>query len=85
MNATPHHTTPSPQTCKGRVLYLLGYFFSAYCGYKMFMATVNFVFSRDPNQDPVTKFLTLAVRSLSLRDSRLYLFWIEWMDGWMDG
>ena len=27
----------------------------------MFMATINFIFSRDPNQDPVTKFLSIAV------------------------
>ena len=49
------------QTCKGKILYILGYFLSAYCGYKMFMATINFVFSRDPNQDPVTRILSLAV------------------------
>ena len=52
------------QTLRGRVMYLLGYFFSAYCAYKMFMSTINFVFSRDPNQDPVTRVLTLAVRSV---------------------
>lgn len=49
------------QTCRGRLMYILGYFFSAYCGYKMLMATINFVFSRDPNQDPVTRSLDLAV------------------------
>ena len=46
-------------------MYVLGYFFSIYCGYKMFMATINFIFSRDPNQDPVTKFLSIAVDTLS--------------------
>ena len=52
----------NPQTCRGRIMYVLGYFFSGYCAYKMFMATINFIFSRDPNRDPVTTALMLAVR-----------------------
>eukprot|EP00808_Paulinella_micropora_P024282 g51975.t1 len=43
------------RTCKGRFLNFCGYFMSVYCIYKMFMATINVVFNRPRNIDPVTK------------------------------
>mmetsp|Transcript_6323 Transcript_6323/g.7248 ORF Transcript_6323/g.7248 Transcript_6323/m.7248 type:complete len:494 (-) Transcript_6323:127-1608(-) len=43
------------RTFYGRIYYLLGYFFSAYCIFKMGVCTYNIVFSRDPKNDPVTK------------------------------
>ena len=45
----------SSATCQGRLFNLLGYFFSAYCVYKMTMASVNIVFQRVNQMDPVSR------------------------------
>ena len=44
-------------TLRGRVLNVLGHFLSLCCVYKVLMATVNLVFSRDPKKDPATAML----------------------------
>ena len=48
-------------TLIGRVRNSLGYVFSAYCVYKVFMSTINILFSRDPKRDPVTLGLQIAL------------------------
>lgn len=42
-------------TMSGRIYFLLGYVFSAYCIVKMAVCTFNIIFSRDPKNDPVTR------------------------------
>jgi golgi pH regulator len=45
----------SKHTVQGRTMTALGYGLSVYAVYKMCMAFVNLVFSRDPTKDPVTQ------------------------------
>ena len=45
----------SAATCQGRIFNLLGYFFSGYCIYKMTMASINIVFQRVNQMDPVSR------------------------------
>lgn len=43
------------KTLKGRWFNFLGYFFSIYCIYKIFMCTINIVFNRVGKKDPITR------------------------------
>jgi len=43
------------KTLKGRWYNFLGYFFSIYCIYKIFMCTINIVFDRVGKKDPITR------------------------------
>jgi len=45
----------SSATCRGRLFNLLGYFFSAYCVYKMTMASINIIFQRVNQMDPISR------------------------------
>lgn len=49
------------KTCKGRLFNLAGYFFSAYCVYKMVIASVNIVFRRVGTIDPISRILQFLV------------------------
>ncbi|KAF4319931.1 hypothetical protein BBO99_00005845 [Phytophthora kernoviae] len=42
------------RTLRGRVFNFFGYVLSAFCVYKMFMSTVNVVFRRNRDKDPIT-------------------------------
>ncbi|EQC39417.1 hypothetical protein SDRG_03620 [Saprolegnia diclina VS20] len=42
------------RTLKGRFFNLIGYLFCGFCLYKMVMSTVNVVFNRDRDKDPIT-------------------------------
>ncbi|OQR93016.1 hypothetical protein ACHHYP_03000 [Achlya hypogyna] len=42
------------RTLKGRVFNWIGYVFCGFCVYKMVMSTVNVVFNRDRDKDPIT-------------------------------
>lgn len=42
------------KTLLGRFYNLAGYGFAVYCIYKIVMATINIIFSRDPTKDPIT-------------------------------
>lgn len=48
-------------TVVGRVVNLSGYAFSAYCLYKMLMASINIIFNRVAQVDPVTRVLSIAL------------------------
>uniref|UniRef100_A0A0B7BT34 Abscisic acid G-protein coupled receptor-like domain-containing protein n=1 Tax=Arion vulgaris TaxID=1028688 RepID=A0A0B7BT34_9EUPU len=50
------------KTFKGRYFNFLGYFFSIYCVYKIFMATINIIFDRVGKVDPVTRGIEIAVK-----------------------
>jgi hypothetical protein len=48
-------------TCQGRLFNLLGYFFSVYCVYKMLMASINIVFQRVNQMDPVSRTIQICL------------------------
>jgi hypothetical protein len=52
------------KTLKGRYFNFLGYFFSVYCVYKIFMCTVNILLNRVGKVDPVTRGTDIAVKWL---------------------
>jgi len=54
------------KTLQGRLYNYLGYFFSGYCVYKVFMATVNIILNRTLTMDPVTRWLGLALKYLHI-------------------
>jgi len=49
------------KTCQGRWFNFLGYFFSVYCVWKIFISTVNIVFDRVGKMDPITKTFDILV------------------------
>ncbi|XP_064595611.1 Golgi pH regulator-like [Liolophura sinensis] len=55
------------KTFKGRYFNFLGYFFSMYCVYKTFMATVNIIFDRVGKKDPITRGTEIAVNYLGIQ------------------
>ncbi|XP_076751834.1 golgi pH regulator isoform X1 [Xylocopa sonorina] len=48
-------------TWKGKYFNVLGYFFSVYCTWKIFISTINIVFDRVGKKDPVTRAIEIAV------------------------
>ena len=52
------------KTLKGRYFNILGYFFSLYCMWKIFMCTINIVFNRVGKKDPVTRGIEILVHYL---------------------
>jgi len=55
------------KTLEGRFYNWMGYFFSGYCIYKVFMSTINIIFDRTATMDPVTRGLDLALRYLHIQ------------------
>lgn len=49
------------KTFQGKYFNFMGYFFSLYCMWKIFISTVNIVFDRVGKVDPVTKGIHIAV------------------------
>ena len=45
----------SAQTCQGKFFNAMGYFFSVYCIYKMTMASINIIFQRVSQMDPISR------------------------------
>ncbi|KAI0227171.1 Golgi pH regulator [Lamellibrachia satsuma] len=71
------------KTLKGRYFNILGYFFSVYCIWKIFMATINIVFDRVGKVDPVTRGIEIAVNYLGIQfDVR---FWSQHISFWLIG
>ncbi|CAD5125669.1 DgyrCDS13871 [Dimorphilus gyrociliatus] len=54
-------------TFKGRYFNILGHFFSIYCCWKIFMATINIVFDRVGKVDPVTRGIEIAVNYFAIQ------------------
>ncbi|CAG8488204.1 10169_t:CDS:10 [Ambispora leptoticha] len=56
------------KTWKGQYFNYLGYIFSVYCIYKIVMASINIILSRNtgPASDPITYGLTLAIKYINL-------------------
>ncbi|KAL1124669.1 hypothetical protein AAG570_001293 [Ranatra chinensis] len=52
------------KTWQGKYFNCLGYFFSGYCLWKIFISTVNIVFDRVGKKDPVTKGMEIVVHWL---------------------
>ena len=51
---------------QGKYFNFLGYFFSLYCIWKIFISTVNIVFDRVGRVDPITKGMEIAVHWFGL-------------------
>ncbi|CAG8562501.1 5488_t:CDS:2 [Acaulospora morrowiae] len=54
------------KTWQGKYFNFMGYIFSVYCVYKIFMATINIIFFRIGKTDPITYGLTLAIRYINI-------------------
>ncbi|RWS10599.1 putative Golgi pH regulator C-like protein [Dinothrombium tinctorium] len=54
------------KTLKGKYFHFVGYFFSLYCIWKIFISTVNIVFNRVGKVDPVTRGIQIAVNYIGL-------------------
>uniref|UniRef100_F6Q9X3 G protein-coupled receptor 89B n=3 Tax=Tetrapoda TaxID=32523 RepID=F6Q9X3_XENTR len=55
------------KTFQGKYFNFLGYFFSIYCVWKIFMATINIVFDRVGKTDPVTRGIEITVNYLGIQ------------------
>ncbi|KAM9485382.1 Golgi pH regulator-like [Salvelinus alpinus] len=55
------------KTFQGKYFNFLGYFFSIYCVWKIFMATINIVFDRVGKTDPVTRRIEITVNYLGIQ------------------
>ncbi|KAF2347439.1 Golgi pH regulator conserved domain [Trinorchestia longiramus] len=53
-------------TLQGKFFNFMGYFFSMYCSWKIFISLVNIVFDRVGRKDPVTKGMEIAVHWMGL-------------------
>ncbi|WAR05276.1 GPHR-like protein [Mya arenaria] len=71
LEAVDLHTTQdrieSSKTFKGKYFNFLGYFFSIYCVWKIFISTVNIIFDRVGKQDPVTRGIEIAINYLGIQ------------------
>ena len=67
------------RTWYGRLLNLLGYFFSLFCLYKMLLATVNIVFQRVNKTDPITRSLSLLLNHVLLIDVDDVRLWSQYL------
>lgn len=54
------------KTWQGKYFNFLGYFFSLYCMWKIFICTINIVFDRVGKKDPVTRGIEIAVHWMGL-------------------
>ena len=54
------------RTLKGKYYNFMGYIFSVYCVYKVFISIINIIFNRIGKVDPVTYGLSLAVHHLEM-------------------
>lgn len=54
------------KTLKGKYFNCLGYFFSLYCMWKIFICTVNILFDRVGKVDPVTRGIEIAVNYMGI-------------------
>lgn len=54
------------KTWTGKYFNFLGYFFSLYCMWKIFICTINIVFDRVGKKDPVTRGMEIAVHWMGL-------------------
>lgn len=64
------------QTFRGQVSTLLGYVLSFYAIYKMFMALINIMFSRDPTKDPITSMFEVILIYLRVPRTEAAL-WVQ--------
>lgn len=63
------------KTLQGKYFNFLGYFFSLYCTWKIFISTVNIIFDRVGRVDPITKGMEIAVHWFGLDID--VLFWSQ--------
>ncbi|KAK3107617.1 hypothetical protein FSP39_018367 [Pinctada imbricata] len=71
------------KTFKGKYFNFLGYFFSIYCVWKIFISTVNIIFDRVGKVDPVTRGIEIAVNYLGIQFD--VLFWSQQISFYLIG
>ncbi|RKP36187.1 Abscisic acid G-protein coupled receptor-domain-containing protein [Dimargaris cristalligena] len=71
-------------TLKSRYFNFLGYIFSVYCIYKVFMAFINILFHRIGKTDPITYGITLAVTHMNIQNLDVP-FWSQQLSFWFVG
>ncbi|KAH9368964.1 hypothetical protein HPB48_016000 [Haemaphysalis longicornis] len=59
-------------TFKGKYFNFIGYFFSLYCIWKIFICTINIVFDRVGKVDPVTRGMQIAVHYMGFDVDGMY-------------
>lgn len=70
------------KTWKGKFFNLMGYFFSGYCIYKLFMSSINIIFDRKVTTDPVSRGIALAANLVTDLDRT---FWAQNISFWLVG
>lgn len=63
------------KTWSGKYFNFLGYFFSLYCMWKIFICTINIVFDRVGKKDPVTRGIEIAVHWMGFKID--VIFWSQ--------
>jgi len=63
------------QTLQGKFFNFMGYFFSIYCIYKMFMATINIVFNRISHKDPISRGFEILLHTFGVEVD--VMFWSQ--------
>ncbi|XP_036366537.1 Golgi pH regulator isoform X2 [Octopus sinensis] len=71
------------KTLKGKYFNFLGYFFSIYCVWKIFMSAINIIFDRVGKVDPVTRGTEIAVNYLGIQFD--VKFWSQQISFWLIG
>lgn len=71
------------KTLKGKYFNFLGYFFSIYCVWKIFMSAINIIFDRVGKVDPVTRGTEIAVNYLGIQFD--VKFWSQQISFWLVG
>lgn len=55
------------KTLKGKYFNFIGYFFSIYCVWKIFISSVNIIFDRVGKVDPVTRSIEIVVEYFDIK------------------
>lgn len=55
------------KTIKGKFFNLMGYFFSLYCVYRIFMCVINLIFKRNPENDPITMLFEIGTKYFNIQ------------------
>ncbi|CAH1796370.1 unnamed protein product [Owenia fusiformis] len=71
------------KTFKGKYFNILGYFFSVYCIWKIFISTINIVFDRVGKIDPITRGIMISVDYLGIQFD--VKFWSQHISFWAVG
>ncbi|KAL3318048.1 Golgi pH regulator B [Cichlidogyrus casuarinus] len=71
------------KTLQGRYFNFLGYFFCLYCVWKIVISTINILFNRIGQQDPISRSIDIAVHYLGFEFN--VKFWSQQISFWLVG